>query len=214
VSDGELGLTEAVSIALGGMIGGGIYAVLGVVTGIAGARTWAAFVLAGVVALSTGYAYIRLNDVVDRDSGTGGGSVSFIQSFTGNATLAGMVGWTLLFGYVGSMAMYAFAFAEFLLVLPGVPTGLAGLPLRPVVSVVVIASFVGLNLLGAHATGAVENVLTSAKVLVLVAFGIAGLAYALGVSAEPAGCGGGLLRRLPGVAATVLRPGELRYAPR
>jgi len=49
MADQQLGLTEAVSIALGGMIGGGIYVVLGVVTGIAGAATWAAFVLAAVV---------------------------------------------------------------------------------------------------------------------------------------------------------------------
>ena len=34
---GDLGLTGAVSMALGGMIGGGIYAVLGVVVKVTGA---------------------------------------------------------------------------------------------------------------------------------------------------------------------------------
>jgi amino acid transporter len=47
----SLGLAESVSIALGGMIGGGIYAVLGVVTQIAGAATWAGFVVAGAIAV-------------------------------------------------------------------------------------------------------------------------------------------------------------------
>ncbi|WP_313691191.1 APC family permease [Halorarum halobium] len=195
-----LGLTEAVSMALGGMIGGGIYAVLGVVTGITGATTWFAFLLAGVVALCAGYSYVKLNEMADQN----GGSVTFVQHFTGNSTLAGMVGWTLLFGYVGSMAMYAFAFAEFGLTLPGVPDSVAGLPLRPVVSVLVVAAFVGLNLLGARATGSAENVLVGLKVAILVAFGLAGLAYGYAVSPEPTRYGfSGLTSFGPVMAAAV-----------
>ena len=55
MSDSDLGLTESVAIALGGMIGGGIYAVLGVVAGITRGATWAAFVLAGIVTTGAGY---------------------------------------------------------------------------------------------------------------------------------------------------------------
>jgi len=186
----KLGLTEAVSIALGGMIGGGIYAVLGVVAQVTMAATWAAFLLAGVVAICAGYSYNRLNALID----DAGGSVSFVQSFLGNSTLAGMVGWTLLFGYVGSMAMYAFAFAEFAIAL-GLPDGVAGLPTRPVVSVVAVTAFVGLNLLGARTTGSAETLLVAAKVAVLVAFGVAGLRYALGPSGPPVAFG---LDRLAG----------------
>ncbi|WP_226042915.1 APC family permease [Natrinema sp. DC36] len=187
----NFGLTEAVSMALGGMIGGGIYAVLGVVTQITRAATWFAFLLAGVFAICSAYSYIKLNELAvgDDAANNAGGSVTFVQSFTGNSTLAGMIGWTLLFGYVGSMAMYAFAFAEFSISLPGVPPSVGGFPLRPIISVLVVAGFVGLNLLGAQATGSAENVLTSAKVLVLVVFGLAGIAYALSVSSEPIAVG-------------------------
>lgn len=135
MSDGRLGLTEAVSIALGGMIGGGIYAVLGVITQITEAATWFAFFLAGIIAICTGYSYIQLNELITSDGSDGGGSVTFVQSFTGNSTLAGMIGWTLLLGYIGSMAMYAFAFAEFTIPLPSVPKLFAGVPLRPIISV-------------------------------------------------------------------------------
>jgi amino acid transporter len=176
----QLGLTEAVSIALGGMIGGGIYAVLGIVAGITTTATWAAFLLAGAVAICAGYSYNRLNALTDNH----GGSVSFVQSFVGNSTLSGMVGWTLLFGYVGSMAMYAFAFGEFAVAL-GLPEAAMGLPTRPVVSVLAVAAFVGLNLLGARTTGSAENVLVAAKVAILVAFGVAGLVYALRFGGEP-----------------------------
>jgi len=180
MTDGSLGVSEAVSMALGGMIGGGIYAVLGVVTTIAGGATWIAFVMAGIVAACASYSYIGLNRLVaDADGTGGGGSVTFVQSFTGNSDLAGMVGWTLLVGYIGSMAMYAFAFGEFAVALPLLPASAAGVPLRPVISVGAVAGFVGLNLLGARATGSVETLLVGAKVLVLVAFGVGGVLYAL-----------------------------------
>jgi len=181
MSDGQLGLAEAVSIALGGMIGGGIYAVLGVVTGIASAATWLAFLLAGTVALCTGYSFVRLNHLAE----DAGGAVTFVQAFVGNSTLAGVAGWTLLVGYVGSMAMYAFAFDEFSLAFGVVPEAVGGVPLRPVLSILVVGGFVGLNLLGARATGRAENVLVAAKVGVLVAFGLGGLLFGYLVATTP-----------------------------
>ncbi|NHX37159.1 MULTISPECIES: APC family permease [Halolamina] len=197
---GEFGLTEAVSIALGGMIGGGIYAVLGVVAQISMYATWFGFVAAGMVAICAGYSYAVLNRVGDQR----GGSVSFVQEFVGNSTLAGMVGWSLLFGYVGSIAMYAFAFAEFALGFEGVPDGVGGVPLRPVVSVLAVALFVGLNVAGAQTTGAAENVLVAAKVGILVAFGVWGLAYLGPVSAQSVQFGVGQLTGVTPVVAAAI----------
>lgn len=185
MGDGQFGLEEAVSIALGGMIGGGIYAVLGVVTQITQAATWFAFLLAGAVALCAGYSFIGLNQVVTDQDTDGGGAVTFVQSFTGNSTLAGMIGWTLLIGYVGSMAMYAFAFGEFTITLPYFPESVAGIPMRPVISVLAVAGFVGLNMGGARATGSTENVLVGAKILVLLVFGVGGILYAVSIASAP-----------------------------
>lgn len=176
-----LGLKEAVSMALGGMIGGGIYAVLGVVAGITTSAIWAAFLLAGIVAMSAGYSYDALNSLTDNR----GGAVTFVQCYLGNATAAGIVGWTLLFGYVGSMAMYAFAFGEFTAAFAAVPRRIADVPIRPLVSILVVASFVGLNLLGSRTTGAAENVLVALKIGILGAFGAVGLVYAFGFSDVP-----------------------------
>lgn len=106
---GDLGLTGAVSMALGGMIGGSIYAVLGVVVKVTGALAWLSFVLAGLVALCAGYSYIKLNQLNDPE----GVSPTYLEWFADSSTLAGMAGWTLLFGYVGSMAMYAYAFGSY-----------------------------------------------------------------------------------------------------
>jgi len=195
----RLGLVECVSIALGGMIGGGIFAVLGVVAGITGPATWLAFVLAGVVALCAGHSYTALNRLADER----GGSVSFVQHFTGNTTAAGMLGWTLLFGYVGSMAMYAFAFGQFALRL-GLPEAAFGVPLRPLLSVTVVGTFVGLNLLGSRATGTVENLLVGGKVGILLALGVGGVVYATAIEPRPISFGdGSLLTTGPVVAAAI-----------
>ncbi|MDY7082913.1 MAG: amino acid permease, partial [Halobacteria archaeon] len=128
--DGKLGLMEAVSIALGGMIGGGIYAVLGVVAEAAGTLAWLSFLIAGTVAMCAGYSFVRLNRATDSK----GGAVTFIEELVGNSDVAGMVGWTLLVGYVGSMALYAFAFGSYFVGIVGVENFAVdgtGIPTRP-----------------------------------------------------------------------------------
>jgi putative cofactor-binding repeat protein len=72
---GDVGLKEAVAMALGGMIGGGIYSAFGIVVAISGNVAWVAFLLAGVVAMCAGYSYVKLNKHMD---GTGG-APSFIR---------------------------------------------------------------------------------------------------------------------------------------
>jgi amino acid transporter len=200
MSDSSLGLTTAVAIALGGMVGGGIYAVLGVVAQVTGPATWAAFTLAGVVALCAAYSYNALNRLSDDH----GGSVTFVEAFTGSPTAAGMVGWTLLFGYIGSMAMYGFAFAEFTVAFDAVPGTLAGLPTRPLISVAAIGAFVGLNLVGARSSGSAEIALVIGKIAILLAFGLLGVWYATGGGGPALTFGAGRLTSAgPIVAAAI-----------
>ncbi len=46
------------SMAVGGMVGGGIFSVLGVIVNIAGQWAWLSFILAGVIALISAHSYI------------------------------------------------------------------------------------------------------------------------------------------------------------
>ncbi|CQR48803.1 MULTISPECIES: APC family permease [Haloferax] len=170
---GSLGLKEAVAMALGGMIGGGIYSAFGIVVAISGSVAWLAFLLAGTVAMCAGYSYVKLNELADDT----GGAPTFIRAFVGSDTLAGMTGWTLLFGYIGSMALYAYAFSSFFSEMVG-RLHVLGFPLASVVSVVLIGLFVGLNLLGAAETGKAEDVLTFFKIVVIGVFGVWGVWYA------------------------------------
>lgn len=174
MSENELGFTGAVSIGLGGMIGGGVFAVLGVVASVAGSAAWMAFVAASLVSMCAAYSYIALNRIGDKH----GGSVTQIEAFLENSELAGMVGWTLLFGYIGAIAMYAFAFGGFALELtPETVVRAAPLPLRPVISVLAVGLFVLLNVAGARATGTSEKVLVGLKVAILFGVTAWGLWY-------------------------------------
>ncbi|MFC6723014.1 APC family permease [Halobium palmae] len=170
----KIGLMESVSLAVGGMVGGGIFAVLGVVAATAGTLAWLAFVASGLIAFCAGYSFVRLNSLLDDHAGP----ITYVAHFTGNTKLAGMTGWTFIIGYVGTMSLYAYAFGGYfveLVSLKAVPA--VGLPLRPVVTLAAVVVFVGLNVLGARSSGRTEDVLVGLKVLILLVFGVGGLYY-------------------------------------
>jgi amino acid transporter len=56
-----LGYWSIVSIGVGGMVGGGIFAVLGLAAQLVHGGTPIAFALAGIVALITSYPYVKLS---------------------------------------------------------------------------------------------------------------------------------------------------------
>ena len=99
----KIGLTESISLAVGGMVGGGIFAVLGVVAATAATLAWLAFVASGLIAICAGYSFVRLNNLIDVQAGP----VTYVERFTGSTKLAGMTGWTFIIGYVGTMSLYA-----------------------------------------------------------------------------------------------------------
>ncbi len=56
----NLGVLELVAIALGGMIGGGIFTVLGISVSMIGVFTPLAFIIGGLLAFLAVYSYIKL----------------------------------------------------------------------------------------------------------------------------------------------------------
>src|SRR5580700_7667393 len=57
---GQIGLAAAVSIGIGGMVGAGIFSILGVVAQASHNAMWLAFAIGGVVALLSTYSYAKL----------------------------------------------------------------------------------------------------------------------------------------------------------
>ncbi len=170
--NGGFGVGTAVALGVGGIVGGGIYAAIGIVVAAAGVLTWFAYALATVVVFCCAYSYIKLNDATDSN----GGSVTYIEELTGRSTAAGVVGWTLVVGYIGTMAMYAYAFGMYGRMLIGVEY-VWGLPVRQFLSVGILALFVGLNLLGAGSSVAVERYLVVVQAGIIAVFGLIGLWY-------------------------------------
>ncbi len=161
-SQSKLGFNGTWSMAVGGMVGGGIFSTLGVVIGIAGPYTWLSFVAAGLIALAAGYSYVKLA----ASYGEGGGAFTFLREINAKG-FAGSLSWVLIVGYVLTNAVYAFTFGHYL----GHVVGLG--PWFPrAAAVAIMALFIGLNLRGVGEAGGVEIFLVWFKLAVLV--GLAG----------------------------------------
>ena len=81
------------SLAAGGMVGGGIYTVLGVVIAVSAQWTWLAFILTGLIAIPSAYSYVFLTNKIHEE----GGAFVFLEKVN-DKKIAGNLSW-LLFGY-------------------------------------------------------------------------------------------------------------------
>jgi len=161
----KLNLSQTWSMAVGGMVGGGIFSTLGVVVAIAGSWTWLSFVVAGLIALAAGYGYVSLA----AQYGEGGGAFTFLRRVDANE-FAGGLSWILIVGYVLTNAVYASTFGQYL----GHVTPF-GAWFPRVAAVAIMGGFVALNLRGVGAAGVVEVVLVWFKLIVLVGLAAWGL---------------------------------------
>ena len=105
----SIGLLGAVSIGIGGMVGGGIFAVLGEAVSLAHGATAVAFFIAGIVAILTAYSYAKLSITYQSE----GGTVTFIDKAFGDNVLSGSVNLMLWLSYLVTISLYATAFAYY-----------------------------------------------------------------------------------------------------
>ncbi len=105
----SVGLLGAISIGVGGMVGGGIFAVLGEAVSLAHGATPLAFLFAGGVALLTSYSYAKLSVAFP----SRGGTVVFIDKAFRHNLFSGSVNFMLWLSYLVTIALYAVAFASY-----------------------------------------------------------------------------------------------------
>ncbi|MEX6506485.1 APC family permease [Jiella sp. M17.18] len=171
----KLSLAEVTAIGIGGMIGGGIFAVLGLAIAIAGHAVALTLAGGGVIALLTGVSYAQLG-LAFRDDG---GSFTYIEKAFATPAIAGFAGWLLVGGYVGTLALYASAFGDYGATLV---VGAGGAPLATGLLVAaVLAGFLVINLFGAKLSGSVELGVVAVKLAILALF--AGVGF-LGIHAS------------------------------
>lgn len=165
----SIGLLGAVSIGIGGMVGGGIFAVLGEAVSLAHGATAIAFAIAGLVAIFTAYSYVKLSVTYQ----SRGGTVTFIDKAFGDNVLSGSVNFMLWLSYLVTISLYATAFASYGATFFTHQSTLlnhaliSGAILLPAVINLVSASFVGRS----------ETVIVVIKVSLLILVIIVGASY-------------------------------------
>ena len=158
-----MGYWGATAIGVGGMVGGGIFAVLGLSVQLARGGTPAAFAIAGVVALITSYSYAKLSV---RYPGRGG-TVVFLDRAFGANYLTGSANVLLWLSYVVMLALYAYAFGSYAATF--LPHGAHPLARHLLISLA-IAAPTALNVASAKIIGRTEIYVVVVKIAILLFF--------------------------------------------
>jgi len=167
-SKGTVGFWSVVAIGVGGMVGGGIFAVLGLAVQLARGGTPVAFALAGAVALVTSYSYAKLSVCFPSQ----GGTVEFLNQAFGPGLFTGGLNVLLWLSYVVMLSLYAFAFGSY-------GSHLFPAHLQPYAKHLLISGIVilltGLNVYGSKIVGESEEWIVGFKIAILLLFIATGL---------------------------------------
>jgi len=165
----KVGVLGAIAIGVGGMVGGGIFAVLGEAVSLAHSATTYAFLVAGIVALFTSYSYAKLSVAYQ----SRGGTVTFIDKAFGHNLLSGSANLMLWLSYLVTISLYAVAFASY-----GSTffTDKTELLKHILISVAIIFPAI-INLVSASFVSKSETVIVVIKVILLVVIIISGASY-------------------------------------
>ena len=161
-------MVAAVSIGIGGMVGAGIFSILGVVAQTAGNAMWLAFAIGGVVALLSTYSYAKLGATFP----SAGGAVHFLVKSFGDGVLAGGLNLFMWAGYIISLALYATAFGGYAATFV---TAAASPLLVKSLAVAAVVLLTLVNAFGARLMGRWETVIVAVKLAILVVFAAVGL---------------------------------------
>lgn len=157
-----LGVPELIAIALGGMVGGGIFTILGISVSMIGVFTPLAIIIGGLIAALAAYSYIKLG-VYYKDEGA---SYSFYKkTFPNSPFAASLIGWWVIFGYISTLALYSYTFASYAI------SGFAFADnewLRKLVAGAVIIVFTLINVWSVKGMGKLEDIMVYTKLLILV----------------------------------------------
>ena len=162
----EIGVVSAASSGIGGMVGAGIFAVLGLAAATTKGAVPIAFVIGGVIALVTAHCYGKLSVAYpDR-----GGTVAYLDRAFGATAFTGILNVLLVLSYIVMVGFYASAFGRF------GASFLGDSELwRHVLMTTVVFALAFVNIVGTGLVVKFGNFATFVKVVLLVAFIVVGL---------------------------------------
>ncbi len=169
------------AMAVGGMVGGGIFSVLGVIVESAAQWAWLSFVIAGLIALVSAHSYSHLSMKYNE----GGGAFTFLRKIN-HEGFAGSLSWMLILGYVLTLSVYAYTFGHYVANVLNL-----GLWLPKALAFFVIAVLTLVNLRGVGSSSRVEIITVYGKLLVLLGLALYGIVewspeqLTTGISSKP-----------------------------
>jgi hypothetical protein len=177
--EGQIGFFGAVAIGVGGMVGGGIFAVLGLAAVLAGGATPIAFVVAGCVALLTAYSYAKLSVAYPNN----GGTIIFIDKAFGVDWFTGTTNMLLWLGYIVTLSLYAVAFGNYATTF--LPQHFQTAVMNHVLISMGILLPTALNLFSAAIVSKTETYVVTLKVVILILVVVAGFSAIEPQSLQP-----------------------------
>ncbi|WP_228197935.1 APC family permease [Poseidonibacter antarcticus] len=158
----SLGIFELIAIALGGMVGGGIFTVLGISVSMVGVYTPIAIIIGGIIATFAAYSYIKLG-VYYKDEGA---TYSFYKkTFPNTPFAASLIGWWVIFGYISTLALYAYTFSAY--AISNFSFGDNEL-IRKLVAGLIILIFTLINIWSVKGMGKIEDIMVYTKLTILL----------------------------------------------
>ena len=163
----KLTFGEIVAIGIGGMIGGGIFAVLGLSIQLSGKYAPYSFLFGGIIALLTAYSYHKFSLKIKSE----GGTISFINFAFGDNLFTRWINIILWVSYLIMLSLYSYAFGSYFNAL----FNLHGFFWYHFSITLPMIIFFIINFLGSKAVGNSEKYIVAFKVLILLIFIIFGL---------------------------------------
>jgi amino acid transporter len=163
----NLGYKELVAIAIGGMVGGGIFTILGISVSIVGFLAPFAIALGGLIALFAAYSYVKLG-VYYKDEGAT--YAFFKRTYPDSHMAASFIGWYTIFGYISTLALYAYTFSSY---------SISGFEfannelIRKAIAISIIWIFALINLWSVKGMGKLEDIMVYTKLIILFIISLA-----------------------------------------
>lgn len=165
---GSIGVVGATTIGVGGMMGAGLYTLLGLAANSAGVLLPVSFLIGGIVAAFSVYSYSKLGmKYPDR-----GGAAKFLLKEFGDGLLAGGMNVFQYIGWIVAMALCATGFAEYACQLLGKSSsGWLG----KAISIGIVIVVVAINIMGSKQVARAQMAIIAFELLILLSFVAVGL---------------------------------------
>jgi amino acid transporter len=176
----------ATALGVGGMMGAGLYTLLGLAAHSTGVLLPLAFLVSGAAAALSVYSYSRLGATFP----SSGGAAEFLVRSFGEGTVAGGLNVFQYIGYLIATSLYAAGFAEYVGALAGDTLPWWG---KSAVGAGVVVVFAGINLVSPSLVGRAQTIIVAVESAILIGFVALGVFHAdpsrLSSQGMPAGLG-------------------------